>query len=652
MVATDALVMAAPPSDCTTASPPITRRRTDAFRVQFAAALRRRVGGRQAAARRGPGRGEHRRGLGHRHGGRAAASRHHPGGPGCAAHTVPAPRTGHRRQRGRSQRRRHHEPPRLRGRREAARPADEDAHGLVRLRGRRARGDGRRARPATDKALRKAGLTIDDIGSSRSTRRSPSRCSPSSTTTASPRTPRTSTPGAARSPSGTRSLRRAAGRPVRHHDDVHRPRPGGTVIWENPNFARARHGRRPDDDHHPDRPADRAQRRRGRHPLVRQARAAAVRWHARPRHARQRQGLQAPVDPRPAHHARAVRRARHAARSGLRREHPGGRDHRQGVLLRRRRRPVAGGSAPFARGRPRARRPGTRDAPQALRPRCAVVRLRETASRSVVGSRSPCTAPTACSPRRRRASGCRGLPRHHPRLGGPRCSPPDRSREGAPRHRGEPAQEQPAHGRQGRRRELGIGDALIPSRPHEGQARERTRHAREGRLGHRGQGGAPAGGLEDRRRPEVALPCARPRRRSEVGLARRPLRRRGRRPRRPARRGPVRRVDVRVRPRAEAREEARRRSRGRRGEEDHEGRRPRRRADGVAVRAAVRRRLGVPVVITDVDQARVDAGVARIAGEVEKLREKGRISPDDANRITALVSGSVSYDAFADADWA
>jgi len=63
------------------------------------------------------------------------------------------------------------------------------------------------------------------------------------------------------------------------------------------------------------------------------------------------------------------------------------------------------------------------------------------------------------------------------------------------------------------------------------------------------------------------------------------------------------------------------------------------------------RRLGVPVVITDVDQARVDAGVARIAGEVEKLREKGRISPDDANRITGLVSGSVSYDAFADADW-
>ncbi len=63
------------------------------------------------------------------------------------------------------------------------------------------------------------------------------------------------------------------------------------------------------------------------------------------------------------------------------------------------------------------------------------------------------------------------------------------------------------------------------------------------------------------------------------------------------------------------------------------------------------RRLGVPVVITDVDQSRVDAGVERIRGEVGKLLEKGRISPDDANRITALVSGSVSYDAFVDADW-
>ncbi len=63
------------------------------------------------------------------------------------------------------------------------------------------------------------------------------------------------------------------------------------------------------------------------------------------------------------------------------------------------------------------------------------------------------------------------------------------------------------------------------------------------------------------------------------------------------------------------------------------------------------RRLGVPVVITDVDQARVDAGVERIRSSVDELLAKKRVSPDDANRIKALVSGSVSYDAFADADW-
>ncbi|WP_242091295.1 3-hydroxyacyl-CoA dehydrogenase NAD-binding domain-containing protein [Curtobacterium sp. DN_7.5] len=63
------------------------------------------------------------------------------------------------------------------------------------------------------------------------------------------------------------------------------------------------------------------------------------------------------------------------------------------------------------------------------------------------------------------------------------------------------------------------------------------------------------------------------------------------------------------------------------------------------------RRLGVPVVITDVSQERVDAGVARIGDSVDEMLAKGRVSPDDANRIKALVSGSVSYDAFADADW-
>ncbi|GAB7302273.1 3-hydroxyacyl-CoA dehydrogenase NAD-binding domain-containing protein [Clavibacter michiganensis] len=63
------------------------------------------------------------------------------------------------------------------------------------------------------------------------------------------------------------------------------------------------------------------------------------------------------------------------------------------------------------------------------------------------------------------------------------------------------------------------------------------------------------------------------------------------------------------------------------------------------------RRLQVPVVITDLDQTRVDAGVAGIHGEIRKLAEKGRISPDEANRLTALVTGTTDKADFADADW-
>ncbi|MBM7024818.1 3-hydroxyacyl-CoA dehydrogenase NAD-binding domain-containing protein [Clavibacter zhangzhiyongii] len=63
------------------------------------------------------------------------------------------------------------------------------------------------------------------------------------------------------------------------------------------------------------------------------------------------------------------------------------------------------------------------------------------------------------------------------------------------------------------------------------------------------------------------------------------------------------------------------------------------------------RRLQVPVVITDLDQARVDAGVAGIHGEIRKLAEKGRVSPDEANRLAALVTGTTDKADFADADW-
>jgi len=62
------------------------------------------------------------------------------------------------------------------------------------------------------------------------------------------------------------------------------------------------------------------------------------------------------------------------------------------------------------------------------------------------------------------------------------------------------------------------------------------------------------------------------------------------------------------------------------------------------------RRLEAPVVMTDLDQARVDKGLAYVHGEVDKLLGRGRLSPDRANRMKALVSGSTDKAGFADAD--
>ncbi len=63
------------------------------------------------------------------------------------------------------------------------------------------------------------------------------------------------------------------------------------------------------------------------------------------------------------------------------------------------------------------------------------------------------------------------------------------------------------------------------------------------------------------------------------------------------------------------------------------------------------RRLQVPVLMTDLDQARVDAGVGYVHAEIDKQLSRGRISADAANRQKALVAGSVSKDGFADADF-
>ncbi|CAO5168627.1 putative fatty acid oxidation complex alpha-subunit [Frankia sp. AiPs1] len=61
-------------------------------------------------------------------------------------------------------------------------------------------------------------------------------------------------------------------------------------------------------------------------------------------------------------------------------------------------------------------------------------------------------------------------------------------------------------------------------------------------------------------------------------------------------------------------------------------------------------RLEVPVVLTDLDQSRLDAGVAAVHREIDSLLLRRRISPDQANRYKANVTGSLTKDAFADAD--
>ncbi|MFE1103637.1 3-hydroxyacyl-CoA dehydrogenase NAD-binding domain-containing protein [Nocardiopsis alba] len=63
------------------------------------------------------------------------------------------------------------------------------------------------------------------------------------------------------------------------------------------------------------------------------------------------------------------------------------------------------------------------------------------------------------------------------------------------------------------------------------------------------------------------------------------------------------------------------------------------------------RRLDVPVVMTDLDQERLDKGVAYVHGEVDKLLKKGRVNQDKANHLKALVTGSLTKDAFSDADF-
>ena len=63
------------------------------------------------------------------------------------------------------------------------------------------------------------------------------------------------------------------------------------------------------------------------------------------------------------------------------------------------------------------------------------------------------------------------------------------------------------------------------------------------------------------------------------------------------------------------------------------------------------RRLEVPVVMTDLDAARVEKGVQYVTDEIDTLEAKGRISGDTARRYRALITGATDKAAFADAEF-
>lgn len=62
-------------------------------------------------------------------------------------------------------------------------------------------------------------------------------------------------------------------------------------------------------------------------------------------------------------------------------------------------------------------------------------------------------------------------------------------------------------------------------------------------------------------------------------------------------------------------------------------------------------RLQVPVVMSDLDQQRVDKGLGFVRTEVEALVAKGRMKQDKANRLLGLISGTTDISAFADAQF-
>ena len=63
------------------------------------------------------------------------------------------------------------------------------------------------------------------------------------------------------------------------------------------------------------------------------------------------------------------------------------------------------------------------------------------------------------------------------------------------------------------------------------------------------------------------------------------------------------------------------------------------------------RNLKVPVVVTDIDQERVDKGLTWIKSEIQKLVDKKRLGSEAATRLLSNISGSVDKKVFANCDF-
>lgn len=63
------------------------------------------------------------------------------------------------------------------------------------------------------------------------------------------------------------------------------------------------------------------------------------------------------------------------------------------------------------------------------------------------------------------------------------------------------------------------------------------------------------------------------------------------------------------------------------------------------------RNLRCPVVMTDLDQERVNKGVAWVHAEINKLVEKKRMTPEEAGRLINLVTGSADQNIYAGCDF-